>query len=1204
MTAPTATRLLALAVVALFAVSAFAVAGTAAIASTPLNNSAAAAPTAAQPLATPSAAPAPTAAPISAVSSSNIAASMAASAAAATKAAGVNPHFEFPPRPSATPSQVAATKAAGYVQPLYTGTPAPLGLAYYGYQANNTGAVIPTILNTSSVQAYVDAKDIAASDLYQSSPDSYGIQLNAVTTNVTLFGQGGYSFWTQNVVEYYPAAGFLVLITNVWNFSGGPLSSNVFYTHGPYGYQVGTEYYYSEVEIPANIQYPWNLTLTMTSNLTGGRDAVYFSIGMTGASVPTYPTNLTNFTYDYVVFNSVAGTPMGSVLASPYSANGFSYNPVGLTDDFELIFGGPGGGSHSDLSAADATLGLAYWNGSAYVSVPSAESYGGETGETTTGAAIAWTGGPHGPGNLSTYGVMTTGPAIMQGLWNTTTPEGADPVTIAATPANAFSFVTPLGTNSNWTIPETQYAPTIYNDTFDLAPGSYIVTTELSGWVPQNTTIVVAGPTIVPVLLLAQLTPTVYTPLWAIGNSELAAISSGGSGTPANPYVLLNDQSGAFGPLFGQYNDYGFPVFPGLYLQNTNASVEVSHAPSLTATTSTFAFPGPYLPSTNTLQEWYWNVSNVSLAYSTISGGWFTQNAYYPAVFDTMNVIFYASSGNLIYNDTFNSAIEGLLLFQGGSLFGPSTGGGGNNTVFGTTFNQVQPQTCPTPACEVLMSFGEGIGLTVAENNDVIFNNAFGTPTTAWLLPINLYSGFPLYFNNTTWNVTSGSHPAPLADFPQFSLDTHNILGGSALGGNYWWDYGYPLNPFNGAYNPLTPLPYDENATTLLAYVYGCDPYYCASYIYHGGDYAPLGAFDQFQAVSIHETGLPNGAPWGANIQTPVTFPSELVDVESTVGGYNPVIVVPHGTYVPTSLFAGQQIRTPLSFAVNTSTTTVTLVFQTLRTYGYLSFHESGLPIADTWTVAVYPSGHPSEAVEQASTTNLNVVLLPRGSYTFVVFNTTDGYIPRLSTGTVTVAALTSLSIRFEALVYPLLITEEGLAPGTHWSVQLTPYVVGHSRKITLSSTTASIGDLLANGTYGVTVKPVKGYYMFVSGLTNGNITVAGGPVNVTVAFTTAKYFVTFSETGLPYGTGWSATLNGDTVSSNFSTISLLEPNGTYHYTIGAVAGYSESSHPSAVHVSGHAVTIYVTFRATAAVMQGDLHPATAGLPEAAVLRA
>lgn len=1179
MHAPSAAKLLALVVVGLFVFSALAVVGSTATGGVALTDARSVAPVA--PLATsPSVAASTTPASVAPSTSHNAAAAMAASALAATKAAGINPHYVFPPRPSATPGQVAATRAAGHVVPLYNGTPAPLGLAYYGYSANGTGGVVPTILNTSSVQATVDAKDIQATDLYQSSPDSYGIQLNAVTTNVTLFGQGGFSFWTQNVIEYYPQAGFLVLITNVWNFSGGPLSANVFYTHGPFGHQVGTEYYYAEAVFPAVIQYPWNLTLTMTSNLTGGRDSVYFSVGFTGPSFA--PSGFTD-TYDYVVFNSTGGTPAGHVLPSPYTANGFNYNSLGLTNDFEVILGGPGGGSHSDLSAANANLGLSYWNGAAYVSVPSALSYGGETGETTTGASIAWSNASGGPANLSTYGVMSTGPAILHGLWNATAPEGAPTVDLTLTPANAFVFVTPVGGNPNFVIAEPQYAPTIFSADFVLSPGNYTFLTELSGYVAQTLTVDVTGSTTIADVLLPQVSPVVYTPLWAIGNAELPAISSSGLGTPVSPFTLFNNQPAAFGPLFGQYNDYGFPVFPGIFIADTTLSVEIAHAPSLTANTSQFAYPGPFLPATNSLQMWFWNVSNLSLAESTVAGGWFTQTAYFPTVFDSFNVIFYISSGNLVYNDTFASPGDGLLMFQGGALFGPTTGGGGHNTVFGTTFEQAA-----SPGSAVgLMSYGEGLALQLAEGNDTIFNNAFGTPTTAFELPLDLYSGNPLLFSGNVWNVTPGSHPAALIDFPQFVLDTPNILGGAALGGNYWWDYGNPFNPFNGANNPTSRLPYDENATTLVAQVYGCGSYYCATYIYPGGDLAPLTNFDQFELVIFHPVGLPIGAPFGAVI-SPANPLLPVETISGNIGSPYPAAYFANGTYGVASLYLGQTLHTPTSFTAAAAHTgpaanmTVVLVYRTLHTYGYLSFHESGLPTGDLWTVVVV-----SPQVVSTSTTNFNVLLLPRGTYQFFVLNTSDGYTPRLVNGTVVVGAMTSINERFTPILYPVVVTETGLATGTHWSVQLTPFVVGHARRHTEGSTSSAISFQVPNGTYAVTVRPVHGYLMLVTGLTLGNITVNGSPVAVNVSFTPAKFSVTFTETGLPANTTWSVTFDSQTVNGTGTSISFLVPNGTYSYSIAPIVGYGETAHPLRVHVAGHPVTVFVTFRATAALPVG-----------------
>ena len=264
-----------------------------------------------------------------------------------------------------------------------------MGLAYYGLSAGAGGAVVPTVLNTTSLWAQVNTQGagIQPLDLFDSSPDAYGIQLNAVVTNITLFGTPGYSFWTQNVVEYYQQSNFMVLVTNVWNFSGGSISSNALYDHGPYGTPDygALGFYYAEYFIPAPVTQPFNLSLYMNSSIVGGRNAVNFTVAISG------PGENYVLPYDYVVFNSTL--PSGSPLTVPsnYTANGYSYNPLGLTNDFEVILGGPGGGSQADLASADATLGLAYWDATtnSYQATPAAYSYGGETGETVTGATNA-----------------------------------------------------------------------------------------------------------------------------------------------------------------------------------------------------------------------------------------------------------------------------------------------------------------------------------------------------------------------------------------------------------------------------------------------------------------------------------------------------------------------------------------------------------------------------------------------------------------------------------------------------------------------------------------------------------------------------------------------------------------------------------------------------------------------------------------------
>src|SRR5208282_271335 len=113
----------------------------------------------------------------------------------------------------------------GHVTPLYGQySPAPIGLADYGLSANTNGngSVVASILNTSSLLATFspNATGVLSAYPFDSSPDAYGVQLNAVSTSINLFGNNTYSMWTQNVVEFYPNTGVLYLVTNVWNFSG------------------------------------------------------------------------------------------------------------------------------------------------------------------------------------------------------------------------------------------------------------------------------------------------------------------------------------------------------------------------------------------------------------------------------------------------------------------------------------------------------------------------------------------------------------------------------------------------------------------------------------------------------------------------------------------------------------------------------------------------------------------------------------------------------------------------------------------------------------------------------------------------------------------------------------------------------------------------------------------------------------------------
>ena len=156
---------------------------------------------------------------------------------------------------------------------------------------------------------------------------------------------------------------------------------------------------------------------------------------------------------------------------------------------------------------------------------------------------------------------------------------------------------------------------------------------------------------------------------------------------------------------------------------------------------------------------------------------------------------------------------------------------------------------------------------------------------------------------------------------------------------------------------------------------------------------------------------------------------------------------------------------------------------------------------------------------------------------------------------------------------YNTTFFENGLSPGTLWSVTFNG--------TTESSSNSTILFSELNGTYSYTVNSVSGYTVSPS---FGSITVNGKNISQSVTFTEMsitpiKYNITLTETGLPLGTSWSVTLNGIKESSTTSTILFSELNGTYSYTVNSVSGYTVSPSSGSITVNGKNMTQVVTFK-------------------------
>ena len=146
-------------------------------------------------------------------------------------------------------------------------------------------------------------------------------------------------------------------------------------------------------------------------------------------------------------------------------------------------------------------------------------------------------------------------------------------------------------------------------------------------------------------------------------------------------------------------------------------------------------------------------------------------------------------------------------------------------------------------------------------------------------------------------------------------------------------------------------------------------------------------------------------------------------------------------------------------------------------------FLSSGLPAGEEWSVTFGGS-------TISSTTDSITAYETPGTYSYQVNPNPDFY-SNISTGSVTVTDVSiSLYIGWIREAYQVEFKEQGLAPGSAWSVTLAGSAT--------SSFTGNIVFNMKNGTYGFSVNMIPGYTIFPA---KGNLTVSGSNLNVTVYF-------------------------------------------------------------------------------------------------------
>jgi thermopsin len=884
------------------------------------------------------------------------------------------------------------------VGPSYPQAPEPAGLADYGV-LNASGTPSSYTIDTTSYRASLNLNSVSPYYLADGVPEGFTSQLNVVLQNVTVLGNSSHNFWTQNVLFYDAYSSQLFVENNIWNFSSpsAPQPYSTFVTNVS-GFTNGTDdpsigYYAAGTPTFTGVTTPFSIIFYINASTRVLSGTAYTEVDFAFDLLNGTGVQVMSDQYDRVLFNNYGG---GSTIPQAhFHIDGTNITPTGFIPyDAEIMLGGPGGGSTATFQGLSATMTLQHWDASAgkYVNEPAVWSSGSETGETAVGVAEYY--------DSSHVVHLSGGPEFIQPFWNSSPAAKAGAATLTGTihPSNSWAFV---DWGSSYSVATSAWAPLPASGTYtwDLTAGTYVVKLMESDFDAQTSTAMAlspTAPTYYNVSLTHDASAGVYTPLYAWDNAQLAAISSSGTGTAANPYILVNNEIGPLASEFATFNDYAFTSYAGISLVNTTAYVEIANPAPFTVDYwgHYYSFALYYsIPVTDSLPIWLFETTHVSILGGTVSG-WFSANQN---GFPYANLLIWNSTSILVSGVTFEVSTNAIFTY-----------GGMDNTFTGNTFeNDLISANLMTPSGYFFLgpygpypsSLGP-TGIIENEGGDTLWNNYFDTSVTAFESNANvyddLYASVPATFTNN-WNLSGA---IPVSSSTVFTVNgvglSGSVTGNASVCGNWWW------NNVSGA-----ALPYDNPYPAEVPYYTG------TGNIITGGDYCPAGPTTF--TVQVGESGLPAGTLWSVDVSPApsVTLPYGGTDYEfGTSANYS----LPAGSYEAVFSPIADYTLAPQTYDFNVLSSGLILsatgyVPSVTALYtpenGTVVFAETGLPTGDSWSVDLNGS--------TLSGTNASLnASLAFGTYAYTV-GAVSGYTASPSSGNASVTAgnLTSVNIVF-----------------------------------------------------------------------------------------------------------------------------------------------------------------------------------------------
>ncbi|MCL4451583.1 MAG: thermopsin [Candidatus Thermoplasmatota archaeon] len=1055
----------------------------------------------------------------------------------------------------------------GHVTLAYASSPAPMGIGDYGLM-NNSGNIVAYNSTTSSFMASVTLNNLSDFYLPDNSPQSVSMQLNAILNNVDILGNDSYNMWTQNVLDLSARTHTLFFIDNVWNFSspdavlepGTILSSTA--VSGHHGVTSTYHYGYSQ---EYTFTYPLTIDMYLNSTLVNGNSAVFFNISI--------PQDHVSCNYDEVVFNSTYDQPVSYSAPSPhYFVSGTQLSPDGYTPyDAEIMIGGPGGGSNADVSAINGTMNLRYMNATTatYENVQAAYDIGSETGETSTGVDVSYSG---------STAYLQSGPSLVYGLWNNTysqTKYSVDYSGLSNPLSSPFLFV-----QDNQTLAECLQFGWSPSDNFTLPTANYEYEALLNSY--NITTGTLSNVGITNIAMVASTSLGRYTPTIAYSNGQLSAIASSGSGSSSDPYLIapIGSNYVNLNPIFGQFNDFLYQVFPGILLQGTTAHVVIYNADP------GFEYKGYWydlvyevldlnfgfsLPTGNDLPTELYDASNV-----TISNGIFA-TWYYCGIQSTDgSMMIWNSTNLLITQNIIGSTGIGMLVYNSPYQMA-------NITINGNIFagyNVIHFRSETESIAQQLQfdrSFNDGteqFGLQMYSSGNLIYGNNFTTQNPVYSPEYNFYCGSPAIYKDS-WNSTTTGN-----QYWNYNLETpFNESGMIASGKDYFPDsyvigdnvtfktgLSQQTNISIGVCgliaqgtNEITIYKLFKNDTKYSYFAeYGDPAAGSSSFTPNSSNFVVnLSSAKLLNSITFEEQGLPSGTSWSVTLNgTTLTSTSYSITFNESSGTYDYMVATSDVSYVATTQFGSVSV---------TQETYVGVDF--LPAYK-VAFNETGLPASSPWYVNI--SGMPASGPIINPT---YTAYLANGSYSVSVNTSAKGYNVAYNTTFAVKGRNLSEQVIFSQVLYKVTFTETGLPASTPWYMNISRLPASGP----IINPTYTV--YLIDGSYNVSVSTQDKSYAPTH---TSSFTVNGKPVSVAITFTAVQYKVTFTETGLPTTTPWYVNITGMASSGliTASSYSVNLRNDSYTYSVSTQDKSYAPTYTSSFTVNGKPVSVAITFTA------------------------